>query len=120
MPVDLGPIGDYCHGRAQIVDAGGRQFTVARWRDEIFVFRNACPHENGPLGLGSVVPRINCGASGLAEADDSHPVVVCPWHHWEFSLRDGAALADERYRIRMYETWVANGRVCVELGPRTR
>ncbi len=50
---------------------------VFRVQDGLFAIDDACTHEDGPLGEGSLEPD---------------GVVRCPYHGWRFSLLDGSCL----------------------------
>lgn len=117
----LGRLEDFETGRPSVVTVGRRQLAVVRWGDEVFAVRNVCPHQGGPLGLGSVragndVGR-DVGQIALREAD---PVLVCPWHGWEFDARTGAAAWSAADRVRSYPTVVEDGVVFVELDAKGR
>jgi nitrite reductase/ring-hydroxylating ferredoxin subunit len=45
----------------------------------VHAISSKCPHLGGPLDLGDIE---DVERSGLC--------VVCPWHRWTFSLRNGA------------------------------
>jgi nitrite reductase/ring-hydroxylating ferredoxin subunit len=45
--------------------------------------------------------------------DDERAVVCCPLHGIEFDIRSGKCLANPRWRLRVYETTVEDGRVVV-------
>lgn len=60
-----------------IVVMGPEGLEIALFRSEdgaIYALDNACPHMGGPLGEGEME---GC-------------VVTCPWHGWQFDIRDGS------------------------------
>jgi phenylpropionate dioxygenase-like ring-hydroxylating dioxygenase large terminal subunit len=59
-------------------------------------------------------------AVGEISAVDDNPVLVCPFHRWQYDLRSGRCTTDPSYRVRAYEVTVKDGRVLVELGPAGR
>ena len=64
---DLGP-----NGAAEF-EHDGRIIALFLVGGEIFAIDGICPHQGGPL------------AQGLVEGT----IVTCPWHGWQFDLRDG-------------------------------
>ncbi len=60
-------------GEVRQVQAGSRVLALTRFQGEYGALDNACPHQGGPLGEGS----IECG-------DKSDCWLRCPWHGWDF------------------------------------
>lgn len=73
--------------------------------------RNRCPHQGGPLCLGTVRERI-VGAPGLYELG-GRSVLRCPWHGWEFDLETGRCLDEPSLRAAVYMVRVDGGRVLI-------
>lgn len=115
MPTDLGQIGEFKDRGVCVVTVGSREFGVVRWGNDIFVFRNICPHMNGPIGKGVALPKLGGAGVGELSVTESDPVAVCPWHQWEFDLRSGQAVRDRRYRLKKYDARVEDGHVIAEL-----
>ena len=59
-----------------------------------------CPHQGGPLGKGELV---GC-------------VVTCPWHGWQFDVRDGQHQLNARLRQPSYAVRVEGDTVLIDLG----
>jgi nitrite reductase/ring-hydroxylating ferredoxin subunit len=74
----------------------------------------ACPHRGGPIGRGRLACRVLSEGPG-APCVDEEQVLLCPWHGWEFSLRDGRALADPKVQLRAFPAEVRDGRVMARL-----
>ena len=76
----------------------------------------------GPLLIARVGDRV-LAASGLCTHDDVElhkgklegPVVICPGHHYHFSLETGACLYHPVPALPVYRATVENGDVYVEL-----
>jgi 3-phenylpropionate/trans-cinnamate dioxygenase ferredoxin subunit len=91
---------------------GERKTLVVR-RREIAVFNvggtvhalfNRCPHQQAPLIAGRIAGTSDPVPPGEFSYNAEATVVRCPWHHYEFDLRQGHCLADPaRYRIAVYE-----------------
>ena len=120
MTVDVGAVAEFEERRFRIVEAGGHEVGVLRWRDRFFAMHNRCPHQKGPVCLGVVSGRLGGSAPGSMEVDEEVPVVACPWHGWEFDLARGRALWDESYAVRTVPVRVEDGRVLLEIGGRGR
>ncbi|MGF1600271.1 MAG: thiamine pyrophosphate-dependent enzyme [Acidimicrobiales bacterium] len=60
-------------GRVTTVSVGIRTFAVSRHEGRYGCLDNACPHQGGPLGEGSI----------------EHGWLRCPWHGYDYSPIDG-------------------------------
>jgi nitrite reductase (NADH) small subunit len=121
VETDLGPAGEFREGVPERTVLEGREFGVLRWGDEAYVFRNVCPHMNAPLSRGACRSRVVRDGVGLLGVDSLAPVVMCPWHRWEFSLSsDGVSLRDDRFKVKMYRAWIEEGRLIADLPLRRR
>jgi nitrite reductase (NADH) small subunit len=119
--VDLGPAQEFREGIPERTEVDGREFAVLRWGDEAYVFRNVCPHMNAPLARGMCLSRVVRDGVGLLGVDSLAPVIVCPWHRWEFSLSsNGVSLRDDRFSVKMYRAWIDQGRLMADLPLRRR
>lgn len=94
------------------------RIAVLRHGDSVFAFSSHCPHHGGPLQRGHVLPGVSSSAPGEMTSEPERPVVVCPWHAYEFSLESGAAVCDRKLKMRLYSAEVLDGRVRVELPAR--
>ena len=64
---------------------------------------------------GRVLPRIG-GVVGAIEFIEDDPVIMCPWHQFEFSLDSGVCLTDASLRIARYASSVSDdGSIFVEI-----
>jgi nitrite reductase (NADH) small subunit len=111
--LELGRFDEFAEGQIRIVEANGQELGVVKWKGEVYVIRNVCPHQKGPIGRGKVRRRLRClGPQHEITADDESPVVVCPWHRWEFDLRSGRPIWDPvGPRLAMIRVRVEDGRV---------
>ena len=65
-------------GRVTTIAVGTRTFAVSNFQGRYGALDNACPHQGGPLGEGS----IEKGAEGRCW-------LRCPWHGWDFDPVNG-------------------------------
>jgi nitrite reductase/ring-hydroxylating ferredoxin subunit len=100
----------------RIVDAGGLRIGVVRIGGEAFAVHDRCPHQGAPLCTGPLGSRISYEDGAVVNQADV-VVLACPWHHWEFDVRSGRSLFDERYRVRTFPTEIVDGSVRVRVRP---
>lgn len=97
----IGKLSEIPNGGSIAVQAGRRTLAVFRIDDEVFAVSNTCPHKGASLCEGIVIVK--------------DAVVRCPWHHWNWALRDGKLDADERQAIRTYEVSIEDDEVIVKV-----
>lgn len=85
--VVVGPVAELVEGRGLVISlSDGKSVAIFRDGRGIAAISNLCAHQNGPLGEGRI--RNGC--------------VVCPWHGYEYRLRDGCAPAPFTERVATY------------------
>jgi nitrite reductase/ring-hydroxylating ferredoxin subunit len=111
---DAGPVEDFVEAQIKIISAGRREIGVARWRGRFLAMRNICPHLGAPIcSTGRLSPHLDASADGQLSVDEDRPLLLCPWHRWEFDATTGQALTGA-LRIKTYPTFVRDGHVFVE------
>lgn len=111
-------VDEFAANTRRIVRVGGREIGVFRLADErFFAVRNRCPHQGGPLCVGRVVPLIVADGPGSVEVDAGAPLIVCPWHGWQYDMATGEAYAPDDPAVKSYNVSVEHGSVIrAELG----
>jgi nitrite reductase (NADH) small subunit len=91
-------------GKRVIVEVNGHGIGVFNVGGTYYALLNRCPHRAGPLCLGRVRPLVVAGPSTRQlDYEREGEILKCPWHQWEFDIRTGKALYDEKLRVRTYE-----------------
>ncbi len=99
--VDFCALDEIPEGRAAIRSVGGERVAVFRDQGRLSALSNVCQHQNGPLGEGRVV-------NGCA---------VCPWHGYEYRLRDGASPPPFTEKVPTFRVRTDGERVLVDPRP---
>jgi nitrite reductase (NADH) small subunit/3-phenylpropionate/trans-cinnamate dioxygenase ferredoxin subunit len=92
---------DLPEGQARCVELGGVQVGLFREADGYFAIDNICPHRGAPLSDGFV----------------SDGYVTCPWHQWQFQLKDGTCRNIPGARVTSYPVEVREGVLFVNVEP---
>jgi nitrite reductase (NADH) small subunit len=111
--IEVARLEDLEEGTVAVVKAGAREVVLVRQGDDVVALRNSCPHMDTSFEGGSVIAR----AGGTPERPvfaDGDLVLTCPWHRWEFSVRNGRCVSSDRYVVRTYGVTVEDGRVLVD------
>ena len=82
-------------GSVQEVHAQGRVVALFNVEGDFFAVDGICPHQGGPLGDGQLE-----GAT-----------VTCPWHGWQFNVRDGKSLLNPQIEQEAFQVRVDDGEV---------
>lgn len=69
------------------ITVAGKQLCIAQLENEVFACAAQCPHAAQPLAQGYVNVRRQ---------------IVCPLHHYKFSLENGRNVSGEGYFLRTY------------------
>ncbi len=78
---------DILPGEQKVFEVDGLEVAIFSIGDQYYAMQDACLHQGGPLGKGMVTGTI----------------VECPWHQWEYDVRDGKCLTTEGLTARTYQ-----------------
>jgi NAD(P)H-dependent nitrite reductase small subunit len=92
-PDDI-PLGDSC-----FVELGELPVGLYRTAEGVFALNNICPHRGAPLNDGFM--------------KDDH--VTCPWHQWQFNIKDGKCRNIPGARVAAYPVEVRDGTIWIDL-----
>ncbi|MCH2157094.1 MAG: Rieske 2Fe-2S domain-containing protein [Opitutales bacterium] len=110
------PVEGLADGQRQIVHHGAISIGVFNVRGRYYAVRNQCPHEKAPLCQGPLTGtnsetdkagEMNWGSCGY--------ILRCPWHAWEFDIRDGKSFTGTKLRVKTYPVEVIDGNLTVIL-----
>ncbi|MEM7216461.1 MAG: thiamine pyrophosphate-dependent enzyme [Pseudomonadota bacterium] len=77
--IKVGHTSDLPEGRVKTVIARTIPICLSHFDDQWAAMDNKCPHQNGPLGEGSIEKGV-----------DGKCWIRCPWHGWDFDPLTGA------------------------------
>lgn len=95
----LDRVENFREGVGRLFDIQGFPLATYFHDGRFFTMSNICPHQGGPISQGEIV-------SGYVE---------CPWHHYQFSVKDGMGPPGFVDCVPYYDTQVQNGSVYVSL-----
>lgn len=93
--------GELEEGRVKTVAVGTRTFALSHYEGEFGCIDNACPHQGGPLGEGSI----------------ENGWLRCPWHGYDYSPIDGKPPSGFSDAPACFATEVREDGVYVSLPP---
>src|SRR5215213_2270691 len=89
-------------GQRKIVTIDHREIGVFNVNGNFYALRNLCPHRGGPLCMGRVRPLVVTTGVYQRDYEREGEILKCPWHQWEFDIKTGQALYDEKLRVKTY------------------
>jgi 3-phenylpropionate/trans-cinnamate dioxygenase ferredoxin subunit len=102
-------------GDRKIVEVAGRPVGIFNVKGEFFALRNRCPHQGGPVCTGRLAGFVVGSVPGEYHYSRAGEVLRCPWHGWEFDIRNGQSWYDPvRPRVRPYPVSVEAGAALLE------
>lgn len=102
----VGGLNDLQAGEVRSVQAGSKTIALTYFNGKYGALDNACPHQGGPLGEGS----IEC------EGDDCW--LRCPWHGWDFHPLSGKSPGEFEDGVTTYPLEVRDDGVYVQVKER--
>jgi nitrite reductase (NADH) small subunit len=100
-------------GARAAVEAFGTTIALFNVGGAIYALENRCAHHGGPLCHGRVTALLLPSAPGTYRLDPDRPVVVCPWHGWEYDLASGRTIFDPRVFVRAFEAGIEDESIAV-------
>lgn len=86
-------------GRIIEIIIGGTAIAVANVGGTFYAISNTCAHAEGPLGEGTL--------DGV--------LVACPYHGWQYDVRDGKCKTNAYAAVATYPVQIVGNAVCVKL-----
>lgn len=95
---------DVPFGQSRAFPAGGKMIALFHTDEGWYAIDDFCPHQGASLAEGHV-------------EDD---LVMCPWHAWRFSIKDGTWADNPSGKVKCgsYQTRVVDDEVQVLIPPR--
>ncbi|WP_317055707.1 thiamine pyrophosphate-dependent enzyme [Roseovarius rhodophyticola] len=105
--ISVGRVEDLPEGRVKTVTARTTSICLVHFDGQWAAMDNRCPHQNGPLGEGSIEKGV-----------DDQCWVRCPWHGWDFDPLTGKPPGGhEDTGQKMFPIDLRDGEIFVGLEP---
>lgn len=86
-------------GERKIVDVDGISIGIFHHNGKWYALHNSCLHRGGPVCTGPM----------------NGDVIECPWHGFQYDVRDGHLLTDPKSRLDVFRVSVEDGEVKLEI-----
>ncbi len=103
-----------------VVDVDEITVGVFRIDGDLYAWESTCPHVDGPICQGLMVPAVRevldeKRAIKGSVFDETDMRICCPWHGMEFSIKTGKHPANAKLALRKVAVSEAGGRIFVEV-----
>jgi nitrite reductase (NADH) small subunit len=103
-----------------VVDVEGITVGVFRIDGGLYAWESNCPHVEGPVCQGLMVPAVievldEKRAIKGSMFDESDMRITCPWHGMEFSIKTGRHPANPKLTLRKIPVSEGQGRIWLEV-----
>ena len=89
------------------MEVAGLSIGVFNVHGQFYALKNTCPHQAGPLCLGSLKGTTLPSQPGEYLWGREGEILRCPWHGWEFDVTTGQSIWNpHRCRTKSYEVTV--------------
>src|SRR4028118_1939753 len=102
-------------GKPKLVRLKGKDIGLFYADGNYFAVLNQCPHQGAPICLGKVTGMVTSDGPGKMSYNHERQVLRCPWHHWEFDLASGKALAPIKQRLKIYPVMLRDSDILVDV-----
>lgn len=96
---DIGSLADFPPGEGRELVVADQIVAVFNVDGTVKAMDGICPHQGGPLGKGELQ---GC-------------ILTCPWHGWQFDIRDGQSQLSASIRHPVFTVKVEQERVLLEI-----
>ena len=89
-------------GERKLIKVAGREIGIFNLNGEYFALRNVCPHKGAPVCKGRQRPLIVAAGVNDVAYEREGEILKCPWHLWEFDIKTGRSMHDDKLGVRAY------------------
>ena len=93
--VKVATVSQVAPGTGMVATVNDKEVAVFNVDGTFHAIDNVCKHRGGPVGAG--------------ELDGD--TVTCPWHGWQYNVKNGVCLTKEGVTVDKYEVRVEDGEV---------
>lgn len=102
-------------GGCKIAEIDDLEIGIFNVNGNYYALRNVCPHKGGPLCRGRLRPLVvSSGVYEVAHQQEGE-ILKCPWHQWEFEIKTGRALFDEKLRVKTFPVFLEGDEIVLYL-----
>ncbi|MFD1987715.1 Rieske (2Fe-2S) protein [Mesorhizobium newzealandense] len=109
-------VGDVAAGQPKIVTIGRMSVGIFLLDDGYAALLNICPHRAGQLCLGPVSGTTRQTDRAEFVYERAGELIRCAWHGWEFDIRSGKCLVDEKLKARTFPVHIDGDDIYLEMG----
>lgn len=107
-------------GERIVVEIDGKEIGIFNIEGEYFAVLNWCVHQSGPTCEGKLTGTLEANYDSEKKVvtttwEQEGEVICCPWHGWEYNVKSGDCLSNNKLRIPTYPVHVDDGEIVVSM-----
>jgi 3-phenylpropionate/trans-cinnamate dioxygenase ferredoxin subunit len=102
-------------GGRKILKVKGREVGVFNLDGTYYALKNVCIHQGARVCLGKVTGTTLPSKVYEFKYGREGQILRCPWHGWEYDIKTGRSLFDEKVGVVSYPVTVEDGQIYVEM-----
>jgi nitrite reductase (NADH) small subunit len=88
--IKVASVSQIAPGTGMVANVNDKEVAVFNVDGSFYAIENICKHRGGPLGEGELEGE----------------TVTCPWHAWQYNVKNGNCLTKEGIKMDTYEVHV--------------
>jgi nitrite reductase (NADH) small subunit len=88
--IKVATVSQIAPGTGMVANVNDKEVAVFNVDGSFYAIENICKHRGGPLGEGELEGE----------------TVTCPWHAWQYNVKNGNCLTKEGIKMDTYEVHV--------------
>ena len=102
-------------GGRKILKVRGREVGVFNLDGTYYALKNVCVHQGARVCLGKVTGTTLPSKVYEFKYGREGQILRCPWHGWEYDIKTGRSLFDEKVGVVSYPVTVEDGQIYVSM-----
>ncbi|HEY3107777.1 MAG TPA: Rieske (2Fe-2S) protein [Chloroflexota bacterium] len=102
-------------GGRKILKVKGREVGVFNLDGTYYALKNVCVHQGARVCLGKVTGTTLPSKVYEFKYGREGQILRCPWHGWEYDIKTGRSLFDEKVGVVAYPVTVEDGQIYVTM-----
>jgi len=107
---------DVAVGKPRLVTIGRIRVGIFQLEDGYAALLNICPHRAGQLCEGPISGTTRQTDKTEFVYERAGEIIRCAWHGWEFDIRSGKCLVDDKLKARTFPVQVDGDDIYLEMG----
>ena len=116
----VGSLNEYKDKGKKVLLLDNDEVGIFRIGNDIFAYKNHCPHQGGPVCQGRLFSLVKENLDGEKQShgrlyDKEKLNIVCPWHGLEFDIRTGKHPGNPDIKLESFQVEIVSEKIYVHI-----